>query len=75
MNGLRACVRAYVCACPGVGFPHVYVTFSYLSELCDFVEIESPPGRELDFEGPGRSKCHFSSFGASSKQSIDFGGS
>ena len=41
-------------------FGPFFPTFSYFSEFCDFVKIELPCRRELGFEGPGRSKCHFS---------------
>ena len=47
-----------------VGFLLLFVSFSYFSDLCDFVKIELRSGRELDFEGPGRSKYYFSSLGA-----------
>ena len=40
-------------------FGPLFGTFSYFSEFCDFVKIELPCRRELGFEGPGRSKCHF----------------
>ena len=51
----------------GVAFQTIFLTFSYFSELCDFVKIELPCRRELGFEGPGRPKCHFFSLGAPSK--------
>ena len=56
-------------------FGQLFVTFSYVSELCDFVKTELPCGRELDFECPGRSKCHILSFGAPSKNLKGPGGS
>ena len=48
-------------------FGPLFFTFSYFSEFCDFVKIELPCRRELDFEGPGRSKYHFFLLGALSK--------
>ena len=54
------------CPSPGVVFRTFFFTFSYFSEFC---------GRELVFEGPGRSKCHFFSFGTPSKNRCEFGGS
>ena len=63
------------CPSPGVVFRTIFLTFSYFSEFCDFVKIELPCRRELGFEGPGRSKCHFFSFGTPSKNRCEFGGS
>ena len=40
----------------GLLFGSLFGTFRYFSELCDFVKIELPCGRGLDFESPGRSK-------------------
>ena len=34
-------------------FRALFVTFSFFSESCDFVEFELPSRPELDFEGPG----------------------
>ena len=56
-------------------FGPLFLTVSYFSELCDFVKIELPFRRELGFEGPGRSKCHFFSLGTPSKNRSEFGGS
>ena len=56
-------------------FGPLFGTFSYFSEFCDFVKIELPCGRELDFEGPGRSKCYFFSLVTPSKNRSEFGGS
>ena len=55
----------------GLLFGQLFVTFRDFSELCDFVKIELPCRRELGFDGPGRSKCRFFSFGASSKNYTD----
>ena len=63
------------CPSPGVVFRTIFLTFSYFSEFCDFVKIELPCRRELGFEGPGRSKCHFFSLGTPSKNRSEFGGS
>ena len=54
-------------------FGPLFGTFSYFSEFCDFVKIELPCRRELGFEGPGRSKCHFFSLGTPSKNRSEFG--
>ena len=62
-----------LCSSRGSLFGLLYVTFSYCSDLCDFVKIEFRCRRELDFDVPGRSKCHFFSFEATSKNYIDFG--
>ena len=59
----------------GVAFRTTFSYFSYFSEFCDFVKIELPCRRELGFEGPGRSKCHFFSLGTPSKNRSEFGGS
>ena len=59
----------------GSFFGPLFGTFSYFSEFCDFVKIELPCRRELGFEGPGRSKCHFFSLGTPSKNRSEFGGS
>ena len=56
-------------------FGQLFVIFSFFRGLEVFVKIEPPPRRELNFEGPGPSKCHFFSPGAPSKNEIDFGGS
>ena len=57
----------------GVAFRITFSYFSYFSEFCDFVKIELPCRRELGFEGPGRSKCHFFSLGTPSKNRCEFG--
>ena len=59
----------------GLLFGPLFVTFRDFSELCDFVKIELPCRRGLDFESPGPSTYHFFSLGAPSKNVIDFGGS
>ena len=41
--------------------------FTVTHGLEDSLEVEPLRRRELDFEDPGRSKCHFFSFGTSSK--------
>ena len=56
-------------------FGPLFVTFRYFLELCDFVKIELPCRRGLDFESPGPSKCHFFPLGAPSKNWNDFEGS
>ena len=56
-------------------FGPLFVTFRNFEELCDFVKIELPCGRGLDFESPSRSKCHFFSLGTLSKNWRDPGGS
>ena len=43
----------------GSFFGPLFGIFPYFSEFCDFVKIEILCRRELGFEGPGRSKCHF----------------
>ena len=53
-------------------FGPLFATFQYFTELCDFVKIELPCGRGLDFESPGPSKYFFFSLGASSKNYTDF---
>ena len=39
------------------------------------MKIEPPHRRELNFEGPGPSECHFFCLGAPSENGNDFGGS
>ena len=59
----------------GSFFGHFFVTFRYFSELNDFVKIQLPWKRGLDFESPGPSKCHFFSLGTPSKNLRGPGGS
>ena len=55
-------------------FGPLFGTFRYFSELCDFVKIELPCRRGLDFESLGPSKCHFFSLGTPSKSRNEFKG-
>ena len=42
------------CPPPEIGARISFVTFSYASELHDFMKIEPPHARELNFEDPGQ---------------------